>query len=126
MALRKIRVLMVDDAPIERKLLAALFAEEPDMDVVGFASAGNDVRTRIKLLEPFAPTLDLQMHGMGGLRSLQNLMRLRPMPVVVCSGVEATSPVARDAVAAGAARFVSKSVLATGSPVAFSRRDHDW
>jgi two-component system chemotaxis response regulator CheB len=119
MALHRIRVLIVDDSPIERELIAAVLAEEPDLEVVGFASDGNEARTRIKALDPCVLTLDLRMEGMGGMRFLQNLMRLRPMPVVVCAGVEPASAEAREALAAGAMRFVSKSLLSGIDPLAF-------
>lgn len=111
MPLPRIRVLVIDDSPIERQLIGAVLAEEPDLEVVGYASDGNEARTRIKTLDPDVLTLDLAMEGMGGLPFLRNLMRLRPMPVVVCSGVEATSSEAHAALAAGAARFVSKTLL---------------
>jgi two-component system chemotaxis response regulator CheB len=75
----KIRVLVIDDSALVRKLLSAMLACDPEIEVVGTAA------DPIKQLNPDVLTLDVEMPRMDGLTFLENLMRLRPMPVVMVS-----------------------------------------
>lgn len=83
--MKPIRVLIVDDSAVMRALLTSALAHQPDIQVVGVAVDANDARARIKEHEPDVVTLDVEMPGMDGLTFLERLMRLRPMPVVMCS-----------------------------------------
>ena len=82
-----IRVLIVDDSPTMRALLTALLRGEPDIEVIGTAVDANDARAQIRALDPDVVTLDIEMPGMSGLDFLERLMRLRPTPVVIVSGL---------------------------------------
>lgn len=106
---QKIRVLIVDDSPVDRELLHAILDDQPDLEVVGQAADSFEAREKIRSLEPDVLTLDVSMPGMSGLGLLRNIMRLRPMPVVMCSsltedGAEATL----EALALGAVDFIAK------------------
>ncbi|MFA5967781.1 MAG: chemotaxis response regulator protein-glutamate methylesterase [Sphingomonas sp.] len=81
-----IRVLIVDDSPTMRALIAELMRRESDITVVGMAADAVEARSMIREREPDVVTLDLEMPGMSGLDFLDKLMRLRPLPVVVVSG----------------------------------------
>lgn len=83
----KTRVLIVDDSATMRALLSRLLGSEPDLDVVGAAADAMQARAMIKELNPDVVTLDVEMPGMNGLDFLDKIMRLRPMPVVIVSGV---------------------------------------
>ncbi|MEZ5709944.1 MAG: chemotaxis response regulator protein-glutamate methylesterase [Blastomonas sp.] len=82
-----IRVLIVDDSPTMRALLGELLRRADDIEVVGTAANANEARAAIRQLDPDVVTLDIEMPGMSGLEFLEKLMRLRPTPVVVVSGL---------------------------------------
>lgn len=91
----KARVVIVDDSAAMRALLSKLLSQDPDIEVVGMAPEPHSARQMIKELNPDVVTLDVEMPGMDGLSFLERIMRLRPMPVVMCStltarGAEAT------------------------------------
>ena len=79
----KIRVLVIDDSAVMRQLLTELLNSDPAIEVVGTAMDAFRAREKIKLLNPDVLTLDVEMPRMDGLAFLRNLMRLRPMPVVM-------------------------------------------
>jgi two-component system chemotaxis response regulator CheB len=68
---RKIRVLIVDDSAIVRKVLAEALASEPDIEVVGTAPDPFVARDKILSLRPDVLTLDIEMPRMDGLTFLK-------------------------------------------------------
>ena len=105
----KIRVLVVDDSALMRKLLTDILSTDPDIEVVGSAMDAYVAREKIKQLNPDVVTLDVEMPKMDGLGFLSNLMRLRPMPVVMVSSLtEKGADVTMQALDLGAVDFVSK------------------
>src|SRR5690606_39667815 len=106
---RPIRVLVIDDSALVRQLLAELLRTDPGIEVVGTAPDAYIARNKIKTLNPDVLTLDVEMPRMDGVSFLRNLMRLRPMPVVMVSSLtEQGAGVTLDALAAGAVDFVAK------------------
>ncbi len=87
MTIDKVRVLVVDDSALVRKLMSTMLACDPMIDVVGTAADPLIARDKIKQLNPDVLTLDVEMPRMDGLTFLENLMRLRPMPVVMVSSL---------------------------------------
>jgi two-component system chemotaxis response regulator CheB len=107
-----IRVLIIDDSALVRQVLTDILSEDPAIEVVGTAPDPLIAREKIKQLNPDVLTLDVEMPRMDGLTFLQNLMRLRPMPVVMVSSLtEAGAQVTLDALALGAVDFVTKPKL---------------
>ena len=105
----KIRVLVVDDSALMRKLLTELLNSDPEIEVVGTAMDAYAAREKIKKLKPDVLTLDVEMPKMDGLSFLSNLMRLHPMPVVMVSSLtEKGANVTMRALDLGAVDFVSK------------------
>ena len=108
-ATRKIRVLIVDDSALVRKLLTEMLGSAPDIDVVGSAPDAYTAREKIKSLNPDVLTLDVEMPRMDGVTFLRNLMRLRPMPVVMVSSLtDAGAEITLDALSVGAVDYLSK------------------
>jgi two-component system, chemotaxis family, protein-glutamate methylesterase/glutaminase len=106
---KKIRVLCVDDSALVRKILTEVFSADAAFEVVGTAPDAFIAREKIKQLNPDVITLDVEMPRMDGLTFLRNLMRLRPMPVVMVSSLtERGAEVTLDALSIGAVDFVAK------------------
>jgi two-component system, chemotaxis family, protein-glutamate methylesterase/glutaminase len=106
---KKIRVLIVDDSSLVRQMLTDILNDSPDIEVVGVASDPLFARERIKALNPDVLTLDVEMPRMDGLTFLSNLMRLRPMPVIMVSSLtERGAQTTLRALELGAVDFVPK------------------
>ncbi len=107
-----IKVLIVDDSALIRKMLSKIIDAQPDMRVVGTAGDPIAAREMIRNLEPDVLTLDVEMPKMNGLDFLERLMRLRPLPVIMVSTLtQRDSEVALHALELGAVDFVSKPQL---------------
>ena len=83
----KIKVLVVDDSPTMRQLVANVLEADPEIEVVGTANSALQARELIKMLNPDVMTLDVEMPEMDGISFLEKVMRLRPMPVVMVSSM---------------------------------------
>jgi two-component system, chemotaxis family, protein-glutamate methylesterase/glutaminase len=106
---KRIKVLVVDDSALVRSILSDVLARDPAIEVVGTASDAHIAREKIKRLNPDVLTLDVEMPKMDGLTFLHNLMRLRPMPVVMVSTMtERGAETTLDALAMGAVDFLTK------------------
>jgi two-component system, chemotaxis family, protein-glutamate methylesterase/glutaminase len=105
----KIRVLIVDDSALVRQILTEILASDRSIEVVGTAADPYIAREKIKKLNPDVLTLDVEMPRMDGVTFLRNLMRLRPMPVVMVSSLtERGAEITLQALEIGAVDFVSK------------------
>ncbi len=106
------RVLIVDDSAVVRQILSEILASDAGIEVVGTAADPLLARDKIKRLAPDVITLDVEMPRMDGLAFLENLMRLRPLPVVMISSLtERGADTTLQALALGAVDFVSKPKL---------------
>jgi two-component system chemotaxis response regulator CheB len=104
-----VRVLIVDDSALVRRILTEVLSADPALEVVGTASDAYMARDKIKQLNPDVLTLDVEMPKMDGVTFLRNLMRLRPMPVVMVSSLtEHGAEVTLDALAVGAVDYLPK------------------
>jgi len=107
--MKKIRLLIVDDSALIRTMLTKIFEASDDIEVVGTAADPIIAREKIKKLHPDVLTLDIEMPRMDGLTFLRNLMRLRPMPVVMISTLtEKGAEVTLEALKIGAIDFIAK------------------
>lgn len=104
-----IKVLIIDDSALVRQMLTDILSQDPEIEVVGAAPDPYIARDKIKRLSPDVLTLDVEMPKMDGLTFLTNLMRLRPMPVVMVSSLtEKGADVTLQALEQGAIDFVAK------------------
>ena len=112
MRTNRISVLVVDDSALIRKLMKEILSSDPAIEVVGAAHDPLHARELIKQLNPDVLTLDVEMPKMDGVTFLANLMRLRPMPVVMVSSLtEQGADVTLQALEIGAFDFVTKPKL---------------
>jgi two-component system chemotaxis response regulator CheB len=108
--MRKIRVLIVDDSTVIRRLLSSALVSDPEIEVVGTAPNGKIAIAKLLQLTPDIVTLDIEMPEMDGLATILELRKLYPtLPVIMFStltqrGAEATL----DALANGANDYVTK------------------
>ncbi|MDC9503322.1 MULTISPECIES: chemotaxis response regulator protein-glutamate methylesterase [unclassified Pseudoalteromonas] len=107
-----VKVLIIDDSPLIRRLLSEILSQASDIEVVGCAEDPYQAREMIKLLNPDVLTLDVEMPKMDGISFLKNLMRLRPMPVVMISTLtQQGSPITLEALELGAVDFIAKPTV---------------
>ena len=106
---KKIKVLIVDDSALVRQMLTDILSSDKSIEVIGAAPDPYIAREKIKELDPDVLTLDVEMPRMDGVTFLGNLMRLRPMPVVMVSSLtEKGADITLQALELGAIDFVSK------------------
>lgn len=107
--MNKIRVLIIDDSALVRRLLTEILSSDPEIEIVGTAMDPHIARQKIKDLNPDVLTLDVEMPKMDGISFLRQLMRLRPMPVIMISSLtEEGAETTLEALSAGAIDFISK------------------
>ena len=118
-----IRILIVDDSVVIRKLLSDTLAGEKAFEVVGTASDGHIALSKIAVLKPELITLDIEMPVMDGLQTLTALRKLYPkLPVIMFSTLtERGAAATLDALSLGASDYATKPSN-TGSPEAAMAR----
>jgi two-component system, chemotaxis family, protein-glutamate methylesterase/glutaminase len=105
----RIRVLVVDDSALMRKLIPAILARDSSIEVVGTAMDGAFALKKIEELHPDVVTLDLEMPRMDGMETLRLIMRRAPLPVILFSTHSKEGGYSTfKALALGAVDFVAK------------------
>jgi len=108
-AVRKVRVLVVDDSALVRRLARETLQSDEGIEVVGVATDPYEAQKRMTELAPDVITLDLEMPRMDGLTFLRLLMANRPTPVIVMSSLTARgSDFAFEALRLGAVDVIGK------------------
>lgn len=80
---KNIKVLVVDDSPVARKMLRFLLELDPDIQVVGEAENGKEAALQADRLKPSIITMDLKMPIMDGYDAIEEIMRANPTPILV-------------------------------------------
>jgi len=106
----KIRVLVVDDAVVMRRLISEALARDPDVEVVGLAAHGRIALAKIPQVNPDVITLDVEMPEMDGIETVREIRKTYPkLPVIMFSTLTERGAVRTlDALAAGATDYVTK------------------
>ncbi|MGC3960366.1 MAG: chemotaxis response regulator protein-glutamate methylesterase [Verrucomicrobiota bacterium] len=106
---QRIRVLVVDDSSVVRKMICDALAKDPQIEVVGTAPDPYIARDKIKELNPDVLTLDIEMPRMDGLTFLKILQQHRPIPVIIISSLtQSGSAAAIEAMESGAVEVLAK------------------
>lgn len=106
---KRIKVLIVDDSAVVRKIFSEELSKEPDIEVVGTAPDPFIARDKIILLQPDVITLDIEMPRMDGLTFLKKLMKHFPLPVIIVSSLTSKgSQMAVEALESGAVEVLAK------------------
>lgn len=110
---RNIRVLIVDDSAVVRKVFASALSKERGIEVIGTAPDPFVARDKIVQLKPDVITLDVEMPRMDGLTFLKKLMKHYPMPVIIVSSLTRKGGVmAMESLASGALEVICKPTAA--------------
>lgn len=105
----KTRVLIVDDSALMRAVLSEVINASGDLLVVGAVRSAQEAHEAVQRLSPDVMTLDVDMPHMNGLEFLERVMKVRPMPIIMVSGLtERGSETTLKALELGAVDFVSK------------------
>ena len=106
----RLRVLVVDDSVIVRKVLSDILTAHPEIELIGTASSGEVALVKIEHLKPDVVTMDVEMPGMDGLSTLRELRKRHPkLPVIMFSTLTARGAAATlEALALGATDYATK------------------
>lgn len=102
---KKIRVMVVDDSMVARKMIIEALSTSPALEVVGYAINSLDAKMKIPKLQPNVITMDVEMPGQSGIDFLKSYLPTNPLPVILVSSLDLK---VFDALAAGAVDFVRK------------------
>jgi two-component system chemotaxis response regulator CheB len=80
-------ILVVDDSVFMRKIISDLISEDPQFKVIATAKNGKEAIEQVKLLNPDAVTMDIEMPEMNGLDALQRIMTEHPAPIIMLSSL---------------------------------------
>lgn len=114
MKTKKIRILVVDDSALMRKIISDIVLAQEDMELAGTAYNGEDALGKIKSLSPDVVTLDLEMPKLDGISTLRTIMAGDPLPVIIISSyTQRGSEKTMEALNHGAVDFVAKPLTGT-------------
>ena len=113
----KVRVLIVDDSAVMRKIIASALQKDPAIEVVGFAANGLQAIEAIKTYSPDVMTLDIEMPEMDGLTALREIRKTNKyLPIIMFSTLTHNgAQAAVMALTAGASDYVGKPATSAGS-----------
>ena len=106
-----VRILAVDDHPLLREGIAALIANEPDMELVAEASNGREAIEQFRKVRPDVTLMDVQMPDMSGIDALIAIRQVEPRAKIVVLTTYGGDALAMRAIKAGAQAYVLKGLV---------------
>lgn len=107
-------MLIVEDSAVVREHLRTIMAADPRLEVAGAAASAEEALEMLERVSPDVISLDIHLPGMQGFEAIRHIMNLRPTPIVIVSGIDATEMnLTMEALKAGALAVVEKPVAAT-------------
>ncbi|MFZ5596518.1 MAG: protein-glutamate methylesterase/protein-glutamine glutaminase [Bacillota bacterium] len=104
-----IRVLVVDDSPLMRRLITSFLEKESDMVVVDTAADGEEAVRKVQSVRPDVVTMDVEMPVLNGIDALERMMAISPVPVIMLSAhTKSGANATMKSLALGAVDFVAK------------------
>ena len=118
--MKKIKIVTIDDSTFIRKALRRIIESDPDLELVGEASNGEQGLKIVKETRPDVVTLDYKMPGMDGLKVLEEILKFRKIPVIMISSfTREGGEITLKALERGAVDFIDKTSVE--SPIEFVR-----
>jgi two-component system, chemotaxis family, protein-glutamate methylesterase/glutaminase len=123
-----VRVLIVDDSVVVRKLLCEALTSSPEVKVAGTASSGAIALAKIPQLNPDVITLDIEMPGLNGIQTLTEIRKLYPkIPVIMFSTLtERGAAITLEALSLGASDYATKPSNSESRPTPWNRCGKSW
>ncbi|WP_313186431.1 protein-glutamate methylesterase/protein-glutamine glutaminase [Lacrimispora sp.] len=109
---KKIRVFIVDDSLLFRKVLIDNLSQNPNIEVIGYAVDAFDAERKIPLLKPDVVTLDVELPMINGIEFVKKLLPKHPVPVILVSSLNLN---VFEALSAGAVDFVRKPDMSSSN-----------
>ena len=104
-----IRVMVVDDSPLVRKIVSDLLESDTGLSVAATASSAEIALRKLEKIKPDVITMDIEMPGMGGLEAIREIMKKQPTPIIVLSAfAKRGAELTLQALESGAVDFIAK------------------
>jgi DNA-binding NarL/FixJ family response regulator/DMSO/TMAO reductase YedYZ heme-binding membrane subunit len=107
----RIRVLIVDDLKLVYEEIKAIFAEDQNIEIVGFALNGQEALDQIDEIQPDVVVLDMLMPVMGGLEATQKITKQHPNVKILILSASDDDSIVSEVIAAGANGYVLKNMI---------------
>ncbi len=104
-----VRVLVVDDHPVVRRMVCALLSKDPTLEIVCETATAEEAITKVEELQPDVVVLDITLPGLSGIGAAPEIMRVSPTSKIIFLSQHTSLHVVREALKAGGLGFVSKS-----------------
>ena len=119
-----IKVLVVDDSAFMRKVISDILKSNPAISAVETAFNGEAALKKLREFNPDVITLDIEMPGMNGIDTLQEIMKIKNIPVIMCSSLTRSgAEITIKALELGAFDFIEKPASPTGDKVNILEKD---